>query len=146
MNHGNTVCMVGIGGMPCRVSTSTIKDALCEELCNYHHSKTKDLPKSSKKLEDKCAKNPKWAQSGISFTKHFNGGKTIPDAVHEVGGKPVQCFDFKRCGRGPTGKPWKDSFRKGQKKAQKKLAGGNPVIEISCKTCTKCTKPCKCPK
>ena len=142
MNHGNTVCMVGVGGMPCRVSAATIKAELCEELCAYQNSRRKK--KSSAKLERLCEKNPKWAASGISFTKRFTvpgfSGVTIPDAVHEVGSGRTQCFDFKLCGPG-----WKDSFRGDQKARQTALGGGNPPIEISCKACTTCTKPCKCP-
>jgi Domain of unknown function (DUF4150) len=150
MNHGNTVCMVGLGGMPCRVSAATIKAALCEELCNYQNSRKKN--KSSKKLEDACAKDPKWKASGVSFTKSFplpgfSTANTIPDAVHEVGSGRKQCFDFKLCGKKPGAKKgWTDSFRGDQIPRQTALGGGNPPIEISCKECGTCTKPCKCPK
>lgn len=142
MNHGNTVCMVGVGGIPCRVTAAEIKADLCEELCTYQNSRRKN--KSSAKLERLCEKNPKWAPSGISFTKRFSvtgfPGTTIPDAIHEVGSGRKQCYDFKLCGPG-----WKDSFRGDQKDRQAALGGGSPPIEISCKSCTTCSKPCKCP-
>lgn len=158
MNHGNTVCMEGIGGMPCRVSASTIKDALCQELCNYQSKSHPANPKDKKSynLERKLEKDPKWAASGITFTTPYNvlGAVSYPDVSHHVGppypGGRTQCFDFKLCGLGPSGKPWQDTYRGGktgvQYMSQTAIGGGKPPITISCKECTKCNPRCHCPK
>jgi hypothetical protein len=108
-----------------------IKDELCKEFC-------KELKKgwsSSHDLEQRLAKDPKWAEMGVSFapetsTPHVFMGEartTIPDAaLSDSGGNTMQCFDFK----GPG-----DRWRNDQYDRQSRLGKGRAPKEISKKTC-----------
>ena len=61
------------------------------------------------------------------------GAVSMPDVSHHVGppwpGGRTQCFDFKLCGLGPSGKPWQDTYRGGktgvQYLSQTAIGGGS---------------------
>jgi hypothetical protein len=123
----NAATMIGLSQADAQ-KIAEVKDMLCAEFCA-------ELPnwKSSHKLEQRLASDPKMAAAGLKFPPAsaiphvFRGASrvTIPDAALTLPSGLKKFFDFK----GPG-----DRWRNDQYKRQTQLARRVPQ-EISAKTC-----------
>jgi hypothetical protein len=141
MNHGNTFCLGGAGGMDVEAKILKVFDELCKRLCT-------SKAKSSNALEKECqrARKPNFKKEyNVLFRTSFKTPRfavklTKPDAVmvnDDTPPKPVQCFDFKRCG---------DRVRDDEKQAERQMAitvePKRPLIVVSPVACG-CPEICK---
>jgi hypothetical protein len=139
MNHGNTVCMRGVGGIP--VTVSEIHEDLCKAMCEHENAAQKGEKRSSNKLEKDCQASGKFGPK-VLFRTSYNSPtgtmtkKTRPDAVlasKPPPAPPERCFDFKLCG---------DYLRDDQAIRQAGITStGKPPVVIDCPSCGCCTCP-----
>jgi Toxin PAAR-like domain len=141
MNHGNTVCLAGDGGLIVDAQIGEVFDHLCDRLCASNHKSSNDLEKSCQRATKPNFKKDYNVHFRKSFkTPRFKVKKTKPDAVMlNDKGKPIQCFDFKRCG---------DRVRHSEKQAERQMfiteEPKRELIVVSPETCgDKCPDKCK---